>query len=608
MKRTLPLLALAVLLLGGLELYGFHVLRGFENRLLDSFVRDQAAHLTPDPDIVMVAIDEKSLATMETQEDAGRFPWSRAVYAQLIKGLAAQRPRAIVFDIEFVERDALRRQDDAAFAEEVAQHRNTYFPLLHLPVPKEADRIPIATLAPHLGLAKLATADPQARAALIPPLVLPPEQWRVGLIEFTGDSDGVGRRYLLREVIGGWHIPSLPARVAFDLGYPVPDRNDIVLAWRGGPGMFPRVSFSDLYQDFNKLKRTRPANEFTGKIVVIGADASGLHDLRITPISSLHPAPEILGTAIENLKSGRWMRYAPAWWPAAAGIALLVLVYFGFERSIDVRIIGIALAFMSAALLWASWFLAGRLMLVPVLAPLVAGWSFYAAASLANYLRERQARREAVAQFSRFVNPHVVKQLVERGGLEGAGQTREVSVLFSDIRGFTTLSEEKSPAEVVELLNGYFSRQVDVVFSHGGSLDKFIGDCIMALWGAPLDDAEHARRAVACALDMADTLQAFKRDLGAADASFDVGIGIHSGPAVVGLIGSDRRREYTAIGDTVNLASRIEGLTKDAKRRILVSRDTMLACREAFDFVPAGSYKVKGRAQEVELFEPRRKT
>jgi adenylate cyclase len=209
--------------------------------------------------------------------------------------------------------------------------------------------------------------------------------------------------------------------------------------------------------------------------------------------------------------------------------------------------------------------------------------------------------------FSRFVNPHVVKQLIERGGIEGAGQTREVTLLFSDIRGFTTLSETRKPEEVVALLNRYFSLQVDVVFRHGGSLDKFIGDCIMALWGAPLDDPEHARHAVACALDMADTLQAFKRELGAEQSDFDVGIGLHSGPAVVGLIGSDKRREYTAIGDSVNLASRIEGLTKDAKRRILVSRDTMEKCADSFDFVPAGSYKVKGRAQEVELFEPKRK-
>jgi adenylate cyclase len=209
--------------------------------------------------------------------------------------------------------------------------------------------------------------------------------------------------------------------------------------------------------------------------------------------------------------------------------------------------------------------------------------------------------------FSRFVNPHVVRQLMERGGLEGEGRTREVTLLFSDIRGFTTLSETRPPEEVVAILNRYFTRQVDVVFRHGGSLDKFIGDALMAFWGAPLDDAEHAQHAVACALDMADELLAFREELGAAGAGFDVGIGLHSGPAVVGLIGSDRRREYTSIGDTVNLASRIEGLTKEAGRRILVSRDTMERCAGAFDFVSCGTYPVKGRAQPVELFEPRRK-
>ena len=594
-----------MLAIAALELFALHALRSLENRLLDSFVRTQAAPLAPDPDIVLIDIDEKSLARME--KEAGRWPWPRVVHAELVEGLAAQKPLAIVFDIAFAERDSFRQQDDKAFAETVAQHPNTYFPLLELPLKRSTDGVLISEVAGDLRIEKTSAADPQARAGLIPPLIVPREHWRAGLISFTPDDDGVGRRYLLRETIRGWRVPSLPARVAVDLGYRVPDSDNIVLAWRGAAGSFPRVSYSDLYEDFNRSKRTRPASEFARKIVIIGTAASGLQDLRVTPMDSVHPGAEILGTALENLKNARSMRYASAGWAAAIAVILIGLLYTGFHARLDARLLAGALALASGALIWTSYAAAGQLVLLPVLTPLVAAWAFFLAAALLDYLRERNARREAVAQFSRFVNPEVVKQLIERGGIEGAGQTRDVTLLFSDIRGFTTMSEEKRPEEVVAILNRYFSLQVEVVFHHGGSLDKFIGDCIMALWGAPLDDPDHARHAVACALDMADTLQAFKRELGALDASFDVGIGIHTGPAVVGLIGSDRRREYTAIGDTVNLASRIEGLTKDAKRRILVSRDTAERCGDAFEFVSCGTFPVKGRAQPVELLEPKRK-
>lgn len=605
MKRLLAGFALAALALGALEIFSLHALQPLENRLLDAFVREHAARLAPDPGIVIVDIDEKSLAAM--QKDAGRFPWPREVYADLVLGLAAQKPRAIVFDLMFSEPDRFRPESDRAFVEAVAPLSNVFFPMLKLDRRDDANGVSAAELGPLLGLVRRPGADPYTRIAVVPPLALPSELWRGGPINFVEDPDHVGRSYLLRSVVGGWELPSLPARVALDLGFGVPDADDFILAWRASSRGLPRASFSDLYEDFGRSKRQRPQDEFAGKIVVIGAAAPGLGDLRVTPLSNTQPGVEILATAIENLKNGRAMQRSPAWQPFGVALLLIGALYAAFARNVDASRSALGLAGASMLALGASWLAAGQLLLVPLLAPLGAAWLLYFAAAIAAYLKERRAREEAIAMFSRFVNPHVVRQLMERGGLEGGGRTREVTLLFSDIRGFTTLSETRPPEEVVAILNRYFTLQVEVIFRHGGSLDKFIGDAIMAFWGAPLDDPEHARHAVACALDMADALLAFRDELGEAGKGFDVGIGVHSGPAVVGLIGSERRREYTSIGDTVNLASRIEGLTKEAGRRILVSRATMERCAGAFDFVSCGTFQAKGRAQAVELFEPRRK-
>jgi adenylate cyclase len=606
-RRLLAGFAAAALAIAAFEIFLAHALDPLEHKLLDAFTRWHAARLAPDPEVVLVDIDEKSLAAM--QPEAGRFPWPREVYAELLRGLMPQQPRAVVFDIMFSEPDRFRPQSDQAFAEAALPYRERlYFPLLMLDARDHASGAAAAELAPLLGLVRRPDADIQARIALVPPMALPQELWRGGTINFLEDDDHVGRRYALRTTVGGWDVPSLAARVALDLGFPVPDAPDLRLAWRGKARGLPAASFSDLYADFGRTKRARPQDEFKGKIVVIGAAAPGLGDLRVTPLSGTQPGIEILATALENLKNGRAMRAAPAWLPFGVALLLVMLLYAAFARNFGANRIAIGLGAASALLVMASWFLAGQLVLVPLLAPLGAAWLFYFAAATAAYLKERRTREEAIAMFSRFVNPHVVRQLIERGGLEGTGQAREVTLLFSDIRGFTTLSESRAPHEVVEILNRYFTRQVDVIFRHGGSLDKFIGDAIMAFWGAPLDDPDHAQHAVACALDMADTLLAFKAELGELGRDFDVGIGIHSGPAVVGLIGSEKRREYTSIGDTVNLASRIEGLTKEAGRRILVSRETMARCHGAFDFVSCGTFQAKGRAQPVELFEPRRKS
>ena len=177
-------------------------------------------------------------------------------------------------------------------------------------------------------------------------------------------------------------------------------------------------------------------------------------------------------------------------------------------------------------------------------------------------------------------------------------------MLFSDIRSFTTLSEQHTPTEIVHLLEGYFSSQVEVLFKHQATLDKFIGDAIMAFWGAPLDNPQQANQAILAAMEMLENLDTFRRDYNCPD--FDIGIGLHTGPAVVGLVGAKQRYDYTAIGDTVNLASRIEGLTK-GRAHLLISAATREACTLDLDFVPQGEHQVKGRAEAVMLYEPRRR-
>jgi len=316
-----------------------------------------------------------------------------------------------------------------------------------------------------------------------------------------------------------------------------------------------------------------------------------------------------LATAIDNLKNQRVMQRLPVWWMFLLGAGLIAALAFAVSRGVHTLGAGASLIVVSVAVLGAAYWSVGRLVLAGVLTPLLFVWVAYLAFALAEYLRERASRQHTERLFGRFLDPRVVSDLVRQGETEQSltGKECQITVLFSDIRGFTTLAESKSPLEVVRLLNRYFSLQTEVVFRHGGTLDKYIGDAIMAFWGAPNPDAHHAQHAIAAAFEMEQCLQDFKRELGPAGDGFDVGIGVHSGRAVVGFIGSERRLDYTAIGDTVNLASRIEGLTKGVAR-ILVSRDCANLATDAFTFRSCGSFAVKGRAQEVELLAPERKS
>lgn len=564
----------------------------------DVLLRGKAATHAADDSVVLIDIDQKSLENMN--ETAGSFPWPRAIHAELIDHIAAQHPRAIVFDLFFNEADTFRADSDALFRNAVMGQSNVYLPTLLLADGHGMALKQLAQLAPGL---KLTGRDEHMAPPLLLPLIIPPEHWRGGTVNFTADTDGVGRHYVKEELRGDWRIPSLPLRLAQDFGWTQPPQPRFLINWfKSG---VPHFSYSDIYEDMNKRHPQRPADEFRNKIVLIGATAPGLADLRVTPLGNTYQAAQLLATAIQNLEHGDWLKeWHLRFW---LSFFLLLALCLAFRRVKSLWRIGAALALISIAIIAAAVLILWQAnTLVYGVSALASAWVLFAAQGGIAYIRERQERQRTQALFGRFLDPRVVSKLVSDGDLQVSTsvQAREVTILFSDIRGFTTLSETRHPEEIVDLLNRYFSRQVEVIFRHGGTLDKFIGDAIMAFWGAPVDDPQHAKNAVAAALEMVEVLLEFRRDLGELSTVFDVGIGIHTGPAVVGFIGAKERLDYTAIGDAVNLASRIEGQTKGVAR-ILVSENTRVACGGHFEFIEHGSVHVKGRQAAVQLFEPK---
>ena len=599
--RWLALAALFALL--ALADYGWlGVTRIIDQRGGDVLLALNARHRPQSDRVVIVDIDQKSLE--ELNDEAGSWPWPRSVHGELIEQIARQHPQAIAFDILFNEPDVFRPEHDQAFAQAVADHPEVW---LAMTLNSDGVGAVVGELPPAVGARPLGRPAPGARAPIMLPLVVAqfPAAMRGGLINFTPDSDGVGRHHALYGDRSGWRFPSLAARITAAAQRPLPQSGAVLLNWRSG---WRHISFSDLYRDGLREHPQRAADEFKDKIVIVGTSAPGLMDFRVTPLDSTYPGVEILATALDNLARGDWLREVqrPAMAPLA--LALIGLLALGFARNIGAQRLLIAVTAVSLAVSGVSWLLLTLDTFVPVFGALTFGWAYYLVATGIAYAQERARRLRTANMFMRFLDPQVVTELIDQGEIDyrKAAEARAVSVLFSDIRGFTALSEVTAPEAVVSLLNTYFSRQVGVIFAHAGTLDKFIGDAIMAFWGAPVSYPDHAARAVAAALDMSRALEEMRGELGELGAGLEIGIGIHSGSAVVGFIGSNDRLDYTAIGDTVNLASRVEGLTKGIAR-VLVTEATRDAAGDLFDWRDCGLHPVKGRELGVRLFEPLRK-
>ncbi len=369
--------------------------------------------------------------------------------------------------------------------------------------------------------------------------------------------------------------------------------------YHGPGGTYPSFSAADV------LSGAVGANELSGRIVFIGYSATGLLDLRATPMDATMPGVEIHATLVDNMLSGRHIAIPPYTFglQALAIILSTVLAMAIFGLLPPAGYVPVALAAM-AALLWGSWhFFTKGVFISPAyafLAPMLTG-SFLIPA---RFWCEQAAKRRIKRAFAHYVAPEAVNRIAANGPRALAGENRELSVLFTDVRNFTTISEKMDPGQLVRLLNSYFTPMTACVTAREGTLDKFIGDALMAFWNAPLDVADHQKKAVIAALDMQRRLEKlrpqFVRDFG---VEINIGAGIHSGPVQVGNMGSDDLLNYTCIGDNVNLASWLEGLCKRYGAGIVVSRAVMEKCGGIY-FRPLDRIRVKGSSRPLEIFMP----
>lgn len=610
-----------------------------EDLSYNAMSRAIAARETPDPSIVIVSVNEKSLQTLEPE--FGRWQQNnRKMLAPALDAVRRGRPRVVALDTLFAGLSgASPTEEDRQLAAALAALPSV------LGAATQPRDLGIDTSPFSDSLWELEGGETLPRFGLVPPHPFFAGSGTLGTMRLaTGEGTAPVRRYLAGDRIGGDRfIPSLAvATVAIarnlprtatlrgdgtsrefragPLAIPADRFGTFAIRWKGKKPSPETISYPVV--DFDKLVVAKTMIDeddqatideverqlrhlFEGKIVVIGLTAVGLFDLRATPLSPRAAGVEIHANAIDNLLHGEFNRDA-----SRAGVVIFLLLsvsLFGaltwairsqiLSAVIFVVALGAAFA-ASFAALEAGW-------IVPAIPPAFAIAVAWAAILVTRFIAEQRRSLQLKNIFGRYVSPQILDHILEHpNNVELGGERRDLTILFSDIRGFTTISENSEPEEVVEMLNEYLTRMVEILLRHGGTLDKFIGDAVMGFWNAPTGDPDHARHAVECAIEMIDDTARLRESWSAeGKAAIRIGVGINTGEAVVGNIGSQQVFGYTVIGDAVNLASRLESKNKDYGTEIIISEFTLARIGDSIETRYLDEVKVKGKDKAVKIYE-----
>ena len=382
---------------------------------------------------------------------------------------------------------------------------------------------------------------------------------------------------------------------------PTDEMGRLLINFRGGPQTFPHYSVADI------LAGRTPANAFRNKIVFVGSTALGVYDLRVTPFGSVFPGLEVHANVVDNIVKQTFL-FRPGW---ASLFDLAAILFMGLVTGLVLPRLKGLLSVLLIGVLFFGYLAASQALFIQngvwlnAVYPLLTMVIVYTAVTLYRYIVEEREKRKIRGAFNFYVTPSVVNEMLRNPDkLKLGGEKKELSVLFSDIRGFTTLAEEMEPETLVGLLNEYLTEMTEVVFEFDGLLDKYIGDAIMAVWGAPLEQADHPLRACRTALKMLDRLTKMQKKWEAEGTPrLDIGIGLNTGTMVVGNMGSDRRFDYTVMGDSVNLASRLEGINKEYGTQVMISEFTYERVKENFFCRELDAVRVKGKERPAKIFE-----
>lgn len=623
MRRAHILIALAIF--GLFSLAGFFnqplgIWKDLELKTIDLRFKIRGER-NPSNHVVIAGIEAKSI------DAYGRWPWPRSVFAQLIVRLKESGAKTIVFDLLFTEPEENR-------VTPVIQSLQKSFSQLGLLTDQfssrifkdEMDEILMESDNDSLFAEAVLWSDNvimgmafESDSVLFPIPELRHAVKEMGFVNVFPDKDGIIRRikpfiedsqstYPSLGLAGAAHFldgttlrkDALPNLFLDDRYLPVDQEGDLFLDFYGLEG-FHRVSIFDVIEGhihFSELK---------DKIVIIGSMATGIGDIWATPLCSEIPGTFIQATFIENILENRFLRMPRHHdWIQVGAVLVMTIVPLGLMILLPPAASipacgGVLLAYAAGV-----QYLFGSFQLIwPLVIPLGAGTSAALILLIFNFMVEIRQHRWIKKSFSRYLNPEVIDILVKNPDqLQLGGEEKELTVIMADIRNFTTLSETLSPGELIDLLNRYLGELTEVILNNGGTLDKYMGDAIMAFFGAPVADDRHPQKACHTVTQMCDRLHR-KREEWVAQGlpALHFGVGLSTGIMVVGNLGSKRRFDYSVIGDNVNLASRLEGLTKIYGVEVIVSEQTHDRLDETFLCRELDTVQVKGRQAPVRIFE-----